>query len=106
MESGAFLAHACTKSGRLEEAELILGLLESFNPDFWLLHYLLACFYCLSAVQRAEPDLLQRALGALQRSLQCGDPALVAREALRDPDLKALREGRSREFARLFNQGD
>ena len=106
MESGAFLAHACTKSGRLEEAELILGLLESFNPGFWLLHYLQACFYTLSAVQRTEPDGLARALSALQRSIQCGDLTLIAREARRDPDLKALREGCAHDFARLFNQGD
>ncbi|PIQ26574.1 hypothetical protein COW36_01590 [bacterium (Candidatus Blackallbacteria) CG17_big_fil_post_rev_8_21_14_2_50_48_46] len=107
MESGAFLAHAYTKSGRFEEAELTLGLLDSFNPGYWLVYYIQACFFSLYYAVKKDKNLLDRGLEALKKAFSCDSGSAQARqEALHDPDLHPLRAARSREFARILNQGD
>lgn len=106
MESGAFLAHAYTKSNRFAEAELTLGLLESFNPSFWLVHYIQACFCSLRYAVQPDKTLLIRGLEALQRSVQHDPGKQVLSEAIQDPDLQALRQARPRDFHRILKQGE
>lgn len=107
MESGAFLAHAYTKSGRFAEAELTLGLLDSFNPGYWLVHYIEACFCSLVYGHDPQKNWLDRGLMALQSALNANGGNNPARaEARHDPDLNHLRQARKRDFARILNQGE
>lgn len=107
MESGAFLAHAYTKSGRFAEAELTLGLLDSFNPGYWLVHYIEACFCSLVYAHDPQKSWLDRGLKSLQAALAANGGNNPARaEALHDPDLEYLRKARKRDFARILNQGE
>lgn len=107
MESGAFLAHAYTKSGRFSEAELTLGLLDSFNPGYWLVHYIDACFCSLSYAHDPQKSWLDRGLKALQSAFEANSGNNPARaEARHDPDLNHLRQARKRDFARILNLGE
>jgi transcriptional regulator with XRE-family HTH domain len=107
LESGAFLAHAYAKSGRFDEAELTLGLLDSFNPGYWLTHYIEACFCSLHYGQDSQKKWLDRGLKALQTALKSNKGNNPTRsEARHDPDLNHLRNARKREFAQILNQGE
>lgn len=106
MESGAFLAHAYTKSQRFAEAELTLGLLESFNPNFWLIHYIQACFCSLRYAVQPDKNLLTLGLEALQRAIDKASSHQVLTEAMHDPDLSALRTARPRDFKRIIQRGE
>ena len=104
MESAAFLAHAYTQNGSFDEAELTLGLLSSFNPDFWLVHYLEACLYSQRHTQSKATADLDRALEALERAIDRDAHGQARSEAAHDPDLKTLRELRKADFAKLLKK--
>ena len=89
MESAAFLAHAYTKSGADNEADLTLGLLSAFNPDYWLVHYLQSCLHMQRYENSPTDAELEAALEALERALDLDLQAGV--EAKTDPDLSLLR---------------
>lgn len=104
MESAAFLAHAYTQNGSYDEAELTLGLLSAFNPDFWLVHYLEACLYSQRHTQSKSAADLDRALEALERAIDRDAHGQARSEAAHDPDLKTLRELRKADFAKLLKK--
>ncbi len=94
-QSTAFLGHALTRSGQLEAAWHHLNIVEACAPHAALIHYLKACYFCQKFTRTPVSDrqtCLQQSLNALRQALQGphGDPTL-AQEALRDPDLEALR---------------
>lgn len=103
-ESAAFLAHAYTQSGALDEAELTLGLMTSFYPDYWLLHYLNACLQVRSFERSGETRLLDRALQALDQALQHDTQDQARAEAEHDPDLAVLRQQRQAAFAKVLKK--
>lgn len=104
MESAAFLAHAYTQTGDLDQAELTLGLLSSFNPSYWLVHYLEACMHSQRFVKTHQPEHLDKSLEALERALDRDTYDQAHTEAVSDPDLKALRDRRKADFAKLLKK--
>ncbi|MBF2054150.1 MAG: tetratricopeptide repeat protein [Candidatus Sericytochromatia bacterium] len=103
-ESAAFLAHAYTQSGALDEAELTLGLMTSFYPDYWLLHYLNACLQVRCFERSGETRLLDQALQALDQALQHDTQGQARSEAEHDPDLAVLRQQRQSAFAKVLKK--
>lgn len=104
MESAAFLAHAYTQNGSLDEAELTLGLLSSFNPDYWLVHYLETCLCSRRYELTPQGEYLDRGLDALERAIDRDSHGQARSEAAHDPDLKTLRNLRQVEFAKLLKK--
>ncbi|MEZ0373914.1 MAG: hypothetical protein ACAI44_32785, partial [Candidatus Sericytochromatia bacterium] len=104
MESAAFLAHAYTQNGSLDEAELTLGLLSSFNPDYWLVHYLETCLCSRRYELTPQGEYLDRGLDALERAIDRDTHGQARSEAAHDPDLKTLRNLRKAEFAKLLKK--
>lgn len=102
MESASFLAHAYTKSGAFDEAELTLGLLSAFNPDYWLVHYLQACLQAQRYAHSNQKNDLHSALQALERALELDPQAQT--EAQSDPDLAPLRQAASKAFEKLLKK--
>lgn len=104
-ESGAFLAHAFTKSGQWEEAELLLSVLTACSPSYWLGHYLEACFFSLRYDNQAQDQWLERALISLQRALAQKEGGSHSRyQAEHDPDLKNLRLYKQTAFQNLIHK--
>lgn len=103
-ESAAFLAHAYTQSGALDEAELTLGLLTSFYPDYWLLHYLNACLRVRFFERSGEVTELDQALNALEQALHYDTEGQALAEAKHDPDLSPLRQQRQAAFAKVLKK--
>jgi len=110
MESAAFLAHAYTQAQQYDQAELTLGLLSAFNPDYWLVHYLQACLHSQRYQSRlstggsaSDSRDLDLGLAALQRALKDADSNIRA-EARRDPDLDCLRSQRPQAFEKLLKE--
>lgn len=104
MESAAFLAHAYTQNQDFDAAELTLGLLSSFNPDYWLVHYLEACLCSQRHSHSSQMADLDRALAALERAFDRDTYDQAHHEAVQDPDLKTLRSLRKAEFAKLLKK--
>lgn len=104
-ESGAFLAHAFTKSGQWEQAELLLSVLTACSPSYWLGHYLEACFFSLRYEKQNQDEWLDRALISLQRALDQKDGSSHSRyQAEFDPDLKNLRLYKQTAFENLIHK--
>lgn len=104
MESAAFLAHAYTQRRAFDEAELTLGLLSSFNPNYWLVAYLEACLHTQRHVADGQSEHLDRALRALKSALELDEHNQAHHEASHDPDLAPLRQARAKEMARLLQK--
>lgn len=104
MESAAFMAHAYTQSGALDQAELTLGLLSSFNSSYWLVHYLEACLHCRRYEIDPSAESLSAGLAALARALANDVHGAAHHEAAQDPDLVILRQQRPAEFAQLLKE--
>lgn len=110
LQSTAFLGHALGKAGRFSEAWSHLNLVEACTPDYWLVHYLKACHFCLrisveQPVESQRESWLQRALEALEQAVRIPDPQNRSREeALVDPDLKLLRTFQKKAFYALINK--
>lgn len=107
MESAAFLAHAYTQAQRYDQAELTLGLLSAFKPDYWLVHYLQACLHSQRqqmSPSNSPPDDLEQGLLALRRALEHDTSADIRTEAKRDPDLTFLRKQRPLAFEKLLKE--
>ncbi len=110
MESAAFLAHAYTQAQHYDQAELTLGLLSAFNPDYWLVHYLEACLHSQRqqaadhAQTASDASDLERALLALARAFRHDSDAHIRSEAQRDPDLEFLRSQRPLAFEKLLKE--
>lgn len=104
MESAAFLAHAYTQNQDYDGAELTLGLLSAFSPDYWLVHYLQACLHSCRFATLGHPSELDLALAALARALAADNSGQAEAEARQDPDLSPLRRQRPAAWEALFNQ--
>lgn len=104
MESAAFLAHAYTKRQAFDEAELTLGLLSAFNPNYWLVAYLEACLHSQRHVVDQKKEHLDQALCALKSALELDEHGQAHHEASHDPDLAELRQKRPKEVARLLQK--
>lgn len=101
-EANAFLAHAHSKAGQFEQARTLIGVIQSCNPDYWLIYYIKACFYSLRS-ETGHPEDLERALAILERAIQIPQShnASLAYAEI-DPDLAALRQGKAKAFAKLI----
>ncbi|PKL76672.1 MAG: hypothetical protein CVV27_09095 [Candidatus Melainabacteria bacterium HGW-Melainabacteria-1] len=102
-EANAYLAHAHSKSGQFDQARMLIGVIQSTHPEYWLIHYVRACYFSLRG-QAENCDALQdQALEALQRALRAhhsqNDSPNMAPS---DPDLAALRQARPQAFAELL----
>lgn len=104
MESAAFLAHAYTQNHDYDQAELTLGLLSSFNPDYWLVHYLQACLHSQRHGRLGKPEDLDAGLKALELALANDPHGHVRHEAAKDPDLAVLRSKRKSAFEKLLTK--
>lgn len=103
VESALFLVHAHVKARQFAEAEHNINLIECCLPNYWLVHYLKACFYSLKYSVTQDPLLLDEALKSLTRAAEIDDEHNRTRaEAVLDPDLKNLRNLRPLEFAQLL----
>jgi transcriptional regulator with XRE-family HTH domain len=104
-ELNAFLAHAYSRSGQFQEARKLIGVIQSTQPDDWLIAYVKACHYSLRAASESQPSLLDQALEALNQALKAHHPQNTSRQsAPTDPDLEPLRLGRPKAFAQRLNQ--
>lgn len=110
LQSNAFLAHAYTKSGEIERASHHIHVVEACLPNFWLIHYIKACFYSrkMSLVSDASQQQIffhQKGLLALKKACAISDNGNRARsEALLDPDLKVLRDYDAEAFAAVIKE--
>lgn len=103
VESALFLVHAYVKAHQFEEAEHNINLIECCLPNYWLVHYLKACFFSLKYATTQVPALLDEALKSLTRAAEIDDEHnRTLTEAGMDPDLKILRNMRPLEFAKLL----
>lgn len=106
LEGCAFLGHAYTKDNQFELAQTILNLVEVSNREYWLVHYVKACYYSRKYSFEGTEGLLDKSLVCLEgliRLLGVDDPSV--QEARFDPDLKVLRANRPDAFDKLFNGG-
>lgn len=110
LHSTAFWALTLAKSGDYESAWLQLSVIEACIPEFWLVHYLKASYFCLrflddKITQKEKKAQLDLALKSLDIVLKNEDPQNPSRsEALIDPDLEVLRQMRSEEFMSLIRK--
>ncbi|MBT9548131.1 MAG: helix-turn-helix transcriptional regulator [Candidatus Sericytochromatia bacterium] len=110
LHSTSFWALALAKSQDYESAWLQLSVVEACIPDFWLVHYLKASYFCLrfqeDKLSPKEKKLqLDLALKALEIVLKNEDPQNPSRtEALVDPDLNVLRQEKKLEFMNLMKK--
>jgi transcriptional regulator with XRE-family HTH domain len=103
IESSLFLVHALAKSQQFDEAEHNINLIECCLPNYWLVHYLKACFFSLKYAIEADDILLELGLKSLMRAVAIEDENNRSRsEADVDPDLKSLRTFRASEFAKIL----
>jgi tetratricopeptide (TPR) repeat protein len=101
-ETNAFLAHAYTKSGQFEMARTLIGVMQSCQPDYWMVYYVKACHFSLRAAA-GESDCIALALEALGRAVKVSSPQNNSRSlADADPDLAALREAEPAAFTDLL----
>lgn len=105
-EATAYLAHAFSKSYQFQEARLTLDLVLALNPDFWLIHYISACYFSLFYEVEKDTELLDYSLNSLKQAIQSKSAHNYARdEAQNDPDLSVLREKKSQQFNQLIKEG-
>lgn len=97
-ETNIYLAHAYSKSHQWDEANFLLGVLESASPDYWMVHYARACYYSLKSEVQKTDENLQKALNSLKKGLQCPQGYQIKIEAVLDPDLAYLRSHQESAF--------
>jgi len=103
LESALFLVHAHVKSKQFNEAEHNINLIECCLPNYWLVHYLKACFYSLKYESEKSEILLDQGIHSLQRAAEILDENnRTHAEASVDPDLKNLRILRADAFKRIL----
>ncbi|MGV3523503.1 MAG: helix-turn-helix domain-containing protein [Candidatus Sericytochromatia bacterium] len=110
LQSTAFLALSYSKLARFDKAWFTLSIMEACIPNYWLIHYMKACYFGLRLKhsQNATPSnlLLSSALDALEQAISISDPHnQAAQEALYEPDLALVRQWLPERFARVL-QGD
>lgn len=110
LQSTVFLALTYSKLGRFEQAWFTLSIVEACVPNYWLVHYIKACYWGLrlkassSESPEQQAHLSAQSLGALQQALACSDSHNQTRqEALYEPDLAFVRSLNSEEFERLLS---
>lgn len=110
LQSTAFLALSYSKLALFEKAWFTLSVMEACIPNYWLIHYMKACYFGLRL--KHSPDLtpshplLNAALEALSQAIDMADPHnQAAQEALHEPDLELVRKWQPEHFARLLQGG-
>lgn len=99
LQSTAFLALAYSKYARFEQAWFSLNLVEACLPNYWLIHYVKACYFGLKIQKqyqglktKASQALFDDCLKSLKKAISISDQDNRAlEEALIDPDLEAVR---------------
>jgi transcriptional regulator with XRE-family HTH domain len=105
LESSVFLIHAYAKNGQFDEAEQNINLMECCLPNYWLIHYIKACFFSLKYSETHDDSLLERGLTCLRIAASISDNGNRTRdEGMLDPDLAALREQKLREFTKIIKE--
>lgn len=113
LQSTAFLALAYSKCGLFDKAWFTISIVEACLPNFWLIHYIKACYFGLKIQKefqgqksQASEPLFQNSLVALEKAMSINDNQNHAREeAMLDPDLMPLRREYSVEFQTLISKG-
>ena len=101
-EANAFLAHAHSKAGYFEQARKLIGVIQSCNPDYWLIYYIKACYHSLRIIAGFKQDAeLGWVAFERARSIQHPHNASLA-YAQHDPDLQALKQLYATEFTKLI----
>lgn len=105
LESSVFLVHAYAKNGQFDEAEQNINLMECCLPNYWLVHYVKACFFSLKHEETQQASLIERGLNCLRIAASIQDENnRTHTEAMLDPDLAALREQKPREFVKIIKE--
>lgn len=103
-EANAFLAHAHSKAGYFEQARKLIGVIQSCNPDYWLIYYIKACYHSLRITAGYRQDA-ESGWAAFERALSIQHPHNASLAyAQHDPDLQALKQIYPDEFASLFTK--
>lgn len=111
LQSTAFLALAYSKAGKFDKAWFTINVVEACLPNFWLIHYVKACYYGLqirglmsgtSAQTEALEPLYESCLQSLKKAASVKDDENMTREEARlDPDLEPLRNYNPKAFAAI-----
>lgn len=112
LQSTAFLALAYSKCGDFAKAWFTSSIVEACLPNYWLIHYVKACYYGLNIQQehqgrrdQATEPLFQACLQALDQAVSIDDSQNRAREeALIDPDLAVIRKTFPDEFQAIISK--
>lgn len=87
-EAGFFLAYAYAKQQQFKTARLQIQILLTYQPEYWLGWYVLACSYSLEAEYTQDTEPLRQGMSALQKAIEI-HPAAKSQAAC-DPDLKLV----------------
>jgi len=113
LQSTAFLALAYSKASQFQQAWFTINVVESCLPNYWLIHYIKACYFGLrfqhemGGKRLSQPGklLLQSSLKALTKAVQISeDKPKTLIEAKLEPDLRAVRQHCRVEFESLLSQ--
>ncbi|MBF2054413.1 MAG: helix-turn-helix domain-containing protein [Candidatus Sericytochromatia bacterium] len=114
LQSTAFLGLAYAKAQQFQQAWFTLNVVEACLPNYWLVHYLKACYFGLlflaehgnkKKLSTTEQNYLQQALQALEKSAAISDDENRAcAEAMLDPDLAPLRKYCTADFDALLKK--
>ncbi|MEZ0370149.1 MAG: hypothetical protein ACAI44_13765, partial [Candidatus Sericytochromatia bacterium] len=114
LQSTVFLALAYSKHGQFDKAWFTLSIVEACLPNFWLVHYIKACYFGLRILRehkgkqsKASTPLFSDCLLALEKAVLIADPQNGTREeALIDPDLEPVRRLYPKEFTAVLQKGE
>lgn len=112
LQSTAFLALAYSKSGKFEQAWFTTSIVEACLPNFWLIHYIKACYFGLRIIRQhqgqrteASAPLFASCLRALEKAASISDAENRTREeAAIDPDLEPVRAHYGEDFEALLRE--
>lgn len=113
IESISYLAYSYLKCHEFERAWLNINLVEACLPNYWVIHYIKADYYCLLFASKYAKkkkqeglDLLHLGLQALEKAISIEDEDNRALEQAKvDPDLQFIRQYYRAEFESLVNVG-
>ena len=112
IESISYLAYAYLKCQDFEKAWFNINMVEACLPNYWVIHYIKADYFCLLFDQEFGPQdivggkaLLYESLGALEKAFSVKDLENNALSQSRvDPDLNSVRQYCQQEFDSLVKK--
>lgn len=117
LQSTAFLALSYSKAGKFDRAWFTINVVEACLPNYWLVHYVKACYYGLLIQSgEAEPgaespgdkdsdSLYESCLEVLKKAASVvDDHNLTRQEAPLDADLEPVRQRFPKEFQQALQR--